>query len=205
MPHGLSPVLWCDMSEAATQGSTRHKRSGKLKIPRYIGDAAGILSFCIFVFAGVGAVWGFLRPAVEVTVAEDAQVGLSSEVGAGASFTSFITFALITGILAMIAAGVVYSRYPAYQGVSMLSWLILVAGISSFAFWVVGDFTAQLMHPPAVMDDLSVGDTVTFVPPLAPHVGLLAGPFMAAFTYWVANLLDYLVPPAKLDSYEEAS
>jgi len=71
----------------------------------------------------------------------------------------------------------------------MLWWLIVVAAVSTFAFWQVGLVTSSLLHPLPEPDSLDEGALVEFAPGFRPGVALVAAPLMAALSYWCAALV----------------
>lgn len=168
-----------------------------LRIPRTIGFGAGLFALSLCIFSAVGAVWGLLRP--ELTGYASDEGGYVLETVANVEFQSYITFALITAVLAMLVALATYIRAPEHRTAATVYWLGLVALAATAAFYVLGGVTAT--HPPE-----EPGEIVHFVPTFNPGVAWAAAPFTAMFTYWcalfVGNDEQWANPQQK---FEEAS
>ena len=154
---------------------------------RSLGSGAGVLAASLLAFIGVGALWGLLRPTYEGRLVGGGQVAI--EPAFNVEFTSYIPFAAATGLLAAVVALCVYTASPASRGPGMLWWLIVVAAVSTFAFWQVGLVTSSLLHPLPEPDSLDEGAFVEFAPGFRPGVALVAAPLMAALSYWCAALV----------------
>lgn len=159
-----------------------------LRIPRSTGSAAGVLAVSLLLFSLVGAAWGFLRPVYSGTVIDGGRMN-ADPLTAGAEFVSFASFTVATGLLAVLVALSVYVLSPATRGPGMLWWLMAVAALSAFSFLQAGTVTAGLAHDVGDLSSLAVGDTVSLVPGMAPGIGWLVAPFMAALSYWCSALV----------------
>lgn len=168
-----------------------------MNIPPRIGSAAGILAVSLLVYSTVGAVWGLLRPAYTGTLADGGQVNIDATIDSVA-FTSFGSFVLATGLLSVIVSLSMYVNSPSTRGPGMLWWLIVVATLSAFAFLEVGTVVSGLLHSAGDVEQLMEGDRVSIVPGLAPGVGWLAAPFMAALSYWCSALVTPDTEPEPL-------
>lgn len=154
---------------------------------RSLGSGAGVLAASLLAFIGVGALWGLLRPTYEGRLVDGGQVAI--EPAFNVEFTSYITFAAATGLLATVVALCVYTASPATRGPGMLWWLVIVAAISTFAFLQTGLVTSSLLHPLPDPETISEGATVEFAPGFRPGVAMVAAPLMAALSYWCAALV----------------
>ncbi|AWB81607.1 hypothetical protein C3B44_03885 [Corynebacterium yudongzhengii] len=164
-----------------------HPPQRRFRINRKIGTAAGFLTLGILLYAVVGAVWGLLRPAYEGTVESGGVIAFAP--AADIEFTSFITFAVITGVLGVICGLVSFVRAPEMRGALTLCWIGVVALIGAVAFFTVGELAASLTQRVA-HTELEAGQDVAIVPPLAPGIAFVAAPLMAMMTYWFSMFLD---------------
>lgn len=148
-----------------------------LSVPRTFGFGAGVLALGLIMFSVVGAVWGLLRPTMTAMVRDDGAYVLTGP--DNVEFVSFITFAIITGVVASILALIAYLKNPSRRGFGSLMWVTAVAALGAFAFFVMGGATASSFpEDPGISED--------FVPQMAPGVAWLVAPFVAALTYWCA-------------------
>lgn len=162
-----------------------------VRINRTVGSGAGLLALSVLVFSAAGAVWGPLRPARDATVGDGGTVALSG--AEGAEFGAFISFALITGALAVGVGLIAYFRASSARGIGMMAWAVVVALVAAVGFWVTGAVVTDLVRPlpdPGELGELRVGDTIRIVPAVAPGIALLAAPLMAALAYWSAAIAD---------------
>ncbi|WP_092149264.1 hypothetical protein [Corynebacterium mycetoides] len=101
-------------------------------------------------------------------------------------FASFGGFALVCAGLGLVIAAVAYLRGLA--GIGALLWVIACAGAAAFAVYTFGGWSAGFGTP----DPHTAQGSFTFVPPLSPGVGWLAGPFVAALMFYALTLVDEL-------------
>lgn len=149
----------------------------KIAVPRTLGFGAGLLALVLVVYSAVGAVWGLSRPTITGTLHESG--GYTWSKLEDTQFDSYITFAITTGLIAVVLGLFVYLRAPRRRTAWTLVWLAVVCGAGALAFYYVGGVTAPSMPQ-------TQQEQVTFAPSFAPGVALLAAPFMAAFSYWSA-------------------
>ncbi|MDO5513046.1 hypothetical protein [Corynebacterium sp.] len=168
-----------------------------MTIPRTVGTAAGVAAVSLLIYSAVGALWGLLRPAYTGTLAEGGQVVIDPA-SVNVEFTSFGGFVAATGLLAVLVSLGVYILSPSTRGPGMLWWLMAVAVFSAFSFLQLGTVTAGLLHDIGDPHQLSQGDRVSMVPGLAPGVGWLAAPFLAALAYWCSALVTPEPEPGRL-------
>lgn len=159
-----------------------------MAVPRTVGTAAGVAAVSLLVYSAVGALWGLLRPAYSGTLADGGQVIIDAA-ATNVEFVSFGSFVAVTGLLAIIVSLCTYVVSPATRGPLMLVWLMAVAVFSAFSFLQVGTVTAGLLHHVGDPELLAQGDHVSMVPGLAPGVGWLVAPFLAALAYWCSALV----------------
>lgn len=148
-----------------------------LKVPRIIGFGAGVLALGLIVFSACGAIWGLLRPTMTGTVRDDGAYVITGP--DNVQFVSFVSFAAVTGVLAVCLTLTVYLRNRSRRGLGTLIWVTVVAALGAFAFFVVGGATAASFPE-------NPGITEEFVPAMDPGIGWLIAPFMASFAYWSA-------------------
>ena len=152
-----------------------------LRIPRAIGFGAGLLALALLLFSVVGAAWGLWRPTLEGHRVEGGGYALSNP--ADVQFLSFITFALLTGLLGVVIGAVAYLRGERFRGVGILVWSGVVCLAGAAAFYVFGGVTATAAPE-------QPGEFVEFVPKFSPAIGWLVAPFMAMFAYWSAVFVN---------------
>ncbi|AKK09177.1 hypothetical protein HCH15_09785 [Corynebacterium testudinoris] len=168
-----------------------------MTVPRAWGSGAGVLAASLLAFSLCGAVWGLLRPAYRGTLTADGNLQLDSAFNV--EFSSFISFVVATGLVATVMSLSAFIVVPDSRGPGMLWWVVFVSFVSALAFIAVGEVTSSLRYPMPDVDALSEGDFVTIVPALAPGVGLLAAPFMAALAYWCSALVSPDEEPSELE------
>ncbi|MEX3516210.1 hypothetical protein VVR26_01940 [Corynebacterium camporealensis] len=147
------------------------------RVPRTVGFGAGLLALVLIVYSLAGALWGFWRPELHGTQVEEG--GYSIDNVADVQFSSYITFALITGVLSLILGLGVYSHANHYRGLRTLLWIGVCALAGAFAFYIAGGITATGLPNEAA-------ENISFVPPFNPGVTWAVGPFIAMFAYWSA-------------------
>lgn len=155
--------------------------SSSFSIPRTVGFGAGLLALVLVIFSAAGALWGLWRPALTGQRVQDGGYALDSV--ANVQFSSFITFAAITGVLAAVVALGVHAAAPRRRGFATLLWVGLVALLGAGAFYIVGGAIAPSMPS-------NPGQTVEFVPDFSPGIGWAVAPFMAVLAYWSAEVVD---------------
>lgn len=167
-------------------------RPRAFRVNRTLGSAAGLLALCLVVYSAAGALWGTLRPTFGAEVITDGSLLLHDS--ENTQFTSFITFALITGLLGVVMSLLAYFRLREARGMAMLLWITLAVFFASISFWAVGEVVADLRHPIPEPAEFELGDELRVVPSFQPGVAALAAPVMASLGYWLASVLDVLVP-----------
>lgn len=184
------------MSTRVARADLTESRPRTPRVKRSVGSAAGLLALSLVVYSVAGAVWGALRPTFGAEVSTDGAL-LLHDVD-NAQFTSFITFALITGLLGLVGALFAYFRFRGERGMGMLLWVAAVAFLAAISFWAVGEVVADRLHPVPEPSELKLGDELRVVPSLVPGIGAGAAPALASLGYWLAAVLDFLAPePAK--------
>lgn len=157
-------------------------------LTRALGSLAGFLALSLVVYAGVGALWGALRPTYDATVTDGGEVYLTPAFNV--EFTSFASFAVATGLLGTLLALVMFMVSEGTRGLGTLLWVTLCAFLGSVVFLVVGDQISLLLHPIPEPDSLAVGETFQMLPRMSPGVAFAAAPFMASLAYWCAVLVS---------------
>lgn len=175
------------VSHAAPVTSAPQPPAARPRVPRTLGDGAGLLAVCLVLYSAVGAAWGLLRPALHGTVGDEGAILFDPAVNV--EFTSFISFVIATGLLSSVVALATFILSHRTRGPGMMLWLLVVVTLSALVFHQIGTLSAGLMHPPPEPESLAPGDRISLVPGFLPGVGILAAPFMAALTYWCAALV----------------
>lgn len=160
---------------------TRGTRARRPSIPRTVGFGAGLLACALVAFSAAGAVWGRFRPVLTGYEVDDG--GYAVETLADIEFGSFVWFVLLTGLGGVLLALGAYLRGARQRGLGMLLWVGVAALASAVAFYYAGSLTAT--HLPS-----EPGETVQWTPPMQPHIGWAAAPFMAMFAYWSAAFIS---------------
>ncbi|WIM66937.1 hypothetical protein QP027_07290 [Corynebacterium breve] len=153
-----------------------------------VGSGAGVLMWGLLLGVVVGAIWGALRPTYIGNMKDGMLLVDEAASPVNVEFSSFISFAILTGLAGAIIAIIAFLIVGGISGVGMLLWSGVVAFFAAVSFYVVGEWTANALHP---MPEHSSGNLegVKLVPALAPGVGWLAGPFMATLAYWTMALV----------------
>lgn len=163
-----------------------HHQSGP--VPRGIGNGAGLLAVALLVYSLAGAVWGALRPPIRGVHLEGGAVSLDPT--SSAEFSSFMTFALITGVLGAAFGVFSYVAHPESRGVRMLLWLMVVVLAGSASFLALGDLAGTALHSTVANPEaLAPGEEVVLMPRFTPEVAWLASPFLAGLSYWLCLAL----------------
>ncbi|QGU07759.1 hypothetical protein COCCU_09175 [Corynebacterium occultum] len=157
-------------------------------LTRAAGSLAGFLALSLVVYAGVGALWAMLRPTYDATVTDSGDVYLTPAFNV--EFTSFISFAVATGLLGALLALVMFVVSDGTRGLGTLFWVTLCAFLGAVVFLVVGDQVSLLLHPVPEQDALEVGETFRLLPGMNPGTAFIAAPFMASLAYWCAVLVS---------------
>lgn len=160
----------------------------KFRVNRNLGTGAGLLALVILLSVVVGAVWGLLRPAYEGTVTDGGGVNL--EMAENVEFNSYITFAVLTGVIGVAVSMTAFVGVPETRGLIMLLWVGVAALVGAVTFLIVGEQASQLVHNPADAHSATEGQTITLVPPLAPGMGFVVAPLMATLSYWVSMVVN---------------
>lgn len=149
------------------------------------------LVFLSLVAGSIGGVlWGLTRPGYVGTVSEGGFVIDELASAPNVEFSSFGWFVLLSAVLGIAVAVFAFLRERA--GFVALVSVVACAGAAAFALHTFGGWSASMLHPaphdPATAD----GQVLTIVPPLAPGVAWLAGPFVAGLMFYLLNLVSEL-------------
>lgn len=159
----------------------------RVRVPRTVGKAGGLLGLSIVVYALVGVVWGPLRPALHGTVDDSGSVIFDMQFNV--EFISFIEYCIIVMVLSIALAIIAFQRLAALRGSAMVWWVTLCAAVSSLALLLAGQTTANLRYPAPKLHQLNQGDHISYVPGFDPTVGIVAAAFLAALSYWLCILI----------------
>lgn len=176
----------------STRVATTAEAAPRPRVNRTLGDGAGVLALALVLFSLAGVAWGAWRPTYSATVSGDGNLLLS---GAGeAQFTSYITFALVTGLLAVGFSLFSYVRLRDVRGMPMLLWVTVLSFLAAMSFWAVGGVVADLLHQIPEPQELETGQELHIVPTFSPGVASVAAPVMASLSYWLSSVLDVFAP-----------
>lgn len=155
------------------------------RISRPVGWGAGIVALGVGTAAVAGGLWGLTRPGYTATV-EDGGARIDPALNAdNIEFVSFVGFTALTGLLGLLIGLTAFATGGKRAGVARMVVAVVVAAFSAWTLYILGTWSAELYHGVPDPHELTDGQTVTFVPVLHPGPAWLAGPFVAALSYWV--------------------
>ena len=150
-----------------------------------MGWGAGIVALGVGIAALVGGLWGLTRPGYTATI-EDGGARIDPALNAdNIEFISFVGFTGLTGLLGLLIGLIAFATSGTRAGVGRMVVAVVVATFSAWTLYILGTWSAELHHGVPDPHELTDGQTVTFVPVLRPGPAWLAGPFVAALSYWV--------------------
>lgn len=156
-----------------------------------IGTGAGLV-VCALVMGIIGGLgWGWLRPAYVGTIAHGGLAVDQAASPANVEFAALGWFSIITSLIGAVLAAVAVrqsARGRSSGGVGALVWLVLCVIASVCTVDVIGNALVGALQPND-LKNLADGETLAVVPPVRLGVAWLVGPFVAALSYWTANLL----------------
>lgn len=151
---------------------------------------AQLLVIALITGAVVGGVWGLTRPAYVGTYRQGAVAVDEAANPANVEFASLGWFVLLSGL---IGAGVaVFAYLRGLTGPASLLWVTACAGAAGFSLFTFGGWSASLVTDTARSAQPVDGETVTFVPAMAPGVGWLVAPFVAGLLFYVFTVVAEL-------------
>lgn len=143
---------------------------------------AGVVALGVLLGCAIGFVWGFLRPGYVAEVV-DGGVQINHVLSPdNVEFASFGWFAILSSLLGMVVGLVAYGTGERQSNLARMAFAVCVALFSSWALYVLGQYSANLANPTHAA---SVSDTFTVVPVFQPGIAWCAAPFMAGLTYWL--------------------
>ena len=161
-----------------------------MRVSAAVGQWAQLVFVSLIAGSIGGALWGLTRPGYVGTVRKGGFVVDELASAPNVEFTSFGWFVLLSALLGIVVAVFAFLRERA--GFAALVAVVACAGAAAFALLTFGGWSASLLHPgphdPALVD----GQEMTIVPPLAPGVAWLAGPFVAGLMFYLLNLVSEL-------------
>ncbi|WP_165164121.1 hypothetical protein [Corynebacterium qintianiae] len=161
-----------------------------MKIASTPGAWAQLLVIALVAGSLAGGLWGLIRPGYVGELAEGSYLVDQIASPANVEFASFGGFALLSAAIGMLIAAAAHLR--GLTGLPTLLWVTACAGAAAFAVVTFGGWTADLLHASPHDPPLAGGAAFTFVPPLRPGVGWLAGPFVAALTFYLLTVIAEL-------------
>ncbi|WKS34892.1 hypothetical protein NLL50_03845 [Corynebacterium propinquum] len=158
------------------------------KIPRWLGDRAGLIGLGLIVYSLGGALWGLVRPtfSAEVVSAER----LIPDYSDSSHFIAFASFVIAAIVLSVALAIFAYLMQGSRKFVDLL-WVGVVALAGAVSFLAVGDVVGMSVHGIGSADQLAPGTTITTVAAAKPGIsGYLVAPFVAMLVYWSLQVLS---------------
>lgn len=165
------------------------------KIPRWLGDRAGLIGLGLIVYSLAGAVWGLVRPTfpAEVVSAER----LIPDYSDSSHFIAFASFVIAAIALSVVLAIFAYLTQGSRKFVDLL-WVGVVALAGAVSFLAVGDVVGMSVHGIGSADQLAPGTTITTVAAAKPGIsGYLVAPFVAMLVYWSLQVLSPATEPTE--------
>lgn len=165
------------------------------KIPRWLGDRAGLIGLGLIVYSLGGAVWGLVRPtfSAEVVSAER----LIPDYSDSSHFIAFASFVIAAIVLSVALAIFAYLTQGSRKFVDLL-WVGVVALAGAVSFLAVGDVVGMSVHGIGSADQLAPGTTITTVAAAKPGIsGYLVAPFVAMLVYWSLQVLSPATEPTE--------
>lgn len=158
------------------------------KIPRWLGDRAGLIGLGLIAYSLGGALWGLVRPtfSAEVVSAER----LIPDYSDSSHFIAFASFVIAAIVLSVALAIFAYLTQGSRKFVDLL-WVGVVALAGAVSFLAVGDVVGMSVHGIGSADQLAPGTTITTVAAAKPGIsGYLVAPFVAMLVYWSLQVLS---------------
>ncbi|MCT1817790.1 hypothetical protein M3B96_02270 [Corynebacterium propinquum] len=158
------------------------------KIPRWLGDRAGLIGLGLIAYSLGGALWGLVRPtfSAEVVSAER----LIPDYSDSSHFIAFASFVIAAIVLSVALAIFAYLTQGSPKFVDLL-WVGVVALAGAVSFLAVGDVVGMSVHGIGSADQLAPGTTITTVAAAKPGIsGYLVAPFVAMLVYWSLQVLS---------------
>ncbi|WKS28041.1 hypothetical protein NLL49_01960 [Corynebacterium propinquum] len=165
------------------------------KIPRWLGDRAGLIGLGLIVYSLGGALWGLVRPtfSAEVVSAER----LIPDYSDSSHFIAFASFVIAAIVLSVALAIFAYLTQGSRKFVDLL-WVGVVALAGAVSFLAVGDVVGMSVHGIGSADQLAPGTTITTVAAAKPGIsGYLVAPFVAMLVYWSLQVLSPATEPTE--------
>lgn len=165
------------------------------RIPREIGEGAGLLAAALLMGLAGGVVWALVRPAYTVRLQDGAAVVDQAASGGNVEFAALGWFAVITAVIGVLLAAIALRQERVGStrgGLAQLWWLLLAAAAAALTAYACGDIVARMLHPiPGHEEHGAAGESgpFTVAPSVAPGVVLLVAPFTASSLYWVSRVM----------------
>lgn len=157
------------------------------RIPRWLGDRAGLIGLALIVYSISGAIWGLLRPQFSAEIVNTERV--IPDYSDSSHFVAFASFVIATVALSVTLAVFAYLTQGSRKFVDLL-WLGVVALAAAVSFLAVGDVVGMSVHGIGSAEQLAPGTTIRTVAPAKPGIsGYLAAPFVAMLVYWSLQVL----------------
>ena len=172
---------------------------------RPFGWGAGIVALGVGLASVIGGLWGLTRPGYTGTV-EGGNARIDPVANPdNVEFISFAGFAGLTVVLGMIIGVVTFASATQRAGLRKMLFAVVVTAFSSWTLYIMGTWSAELLHGVSDPHSLTEGEAITFVPVLSPGPAWLAGPFVAALAYWVGLVLSSVgdASPRQATEYDE--
>lgn len=155
------------------------------RLPHAIGAGAGLLAAALLLGIVGGAVWGFARPALVVSMVEGVPIVDQDASSPNAAFAGVGWFCLVAAVIGAVLAAVAWAQArlgKTLSGPLYLMWLVVCGLAATFAALATGDVAASLLHR---------SDPSRVTPPVTEPVVWLVAPFIAAFAFWMRNVVSY--------------
>lgn len=162
------------------------------RIPREIGEGAGLLAAGLVMALAGGVVWALVRPTYTVRLQDGAAVVDQAASGNNVEFAALGWFAVITAVIGAVLAAIALRQErvgSSRGGLAQLWWLVLAAAASALTAYACGDIVVHMLHPIPGHGATGESEPFSLAPTVAPGVVLLVAPFVASALYWVNRVM----------------
>lgn len=162
------------------------------RIPREVGEGAGLLAAGLLMALGGGIAWALVRPTYTVRLQEGAAVVDQAASGNNVEFAALGWFAVITAAIGAVLTAIALRQERVGStrgGLAQLWWLLLAAAASAMTAYACGDIAVRMLHPIPGHGTRADTGPFTLAPAVAPGVVLLVAPFVASSLYWVSRVM----------------
>lgn len=172
-----------DQERTVAQGTSLQRAKLTWKVSEKTGNFSAVVIAIVCIYAGLGALWPVIRPRYDATLVKGGSLQLLP--GENIEFISFAQFVGITTVVAVVLAVSLLKLMPQRRGVALLLWFGVWIFIGGGVFLFVGDFVSGAISDVARAKELTIGENISFIPPLSPGIAARLAPvFVGMAVYW---------------------